>query len=1701
MTKDNKKGTKPPKHWSQYVHETVVSPTEDGSSNFTIRGGAENGLFPFVADIRSDRILLRSGKLHTDDIVVELNGHKLPGFTLWDIEALQVHIGKGPLHVKTVKPGQMLNKDLRRYLNMRFQKGSVDHDLQQTIRENLYVRTVPCTTRIPRDGETDGVDYKFLSVDEFMALEKSGHLLESGVFDGNHYGTPKPPAKSPPAQSPTSSSSSPPPPPQHQQNNSSSTSPKKSTHRPGAKPSAPGKRQRNKSTIEATTLNSDPLDEEEQRRREEIGKAEEELGDLPKDWEIAFTDQGDMYFINHVTETTQWLDPRLEQKPAKELVDCEDDGEHYPHDNCHSNKQELPYGWEKIDDPQYGTYFIDHVNRKTQYANPVIQAKEDSRRMNTNRSTGKLDLKYSTTLPRSARSSQNSIQAPPSRAFSDPDMQKGGQENGPLSRTKLPTSSVKTTSDAEWRAMFTNDPSKLDGEMIKTILNKSNRGFGFTIVGGDDSEEFLQIKSVVPSGPAHADGVLKTGDVLVFIKSQALPQPVKVLGYTHQQVVILFQAIMPGEHVELEVCRGYPLPFDPDDPNTHIVTSYAISPTSNLPGVKIPGTPSSSAFRKHNSAPPMDKIHNNIGPPSYKDTNASQTSPRSLHHDSHDTPPPPKISSGHNHRHHHRNGDSNLSRETHVKSLPDLSSPKPNEMEVSASPRAKTPTLSLNIKPNSLPLPNQVNNRGSLSSEQPSESPSSTQPEIHSIKFFKGNQGFGFTVADSPYGQKVKQILVPERCKMLREGDILVEINDEYIRDLPHNQVVNILKGCPLGTELTIVVQRGGMLKPVRSLSKIKQVKTPKTPEPRDKIEDPVRDYRTSDRNHRPLSNGPQKGEDYSSDEYDSHDNMKHPIHGRGIRSPRTVKREQEHNDERARTQHDRDGRGDRYHRDPEKVANNNSVNHGRYNDHGPNHDLDRDGDRRPNDHGNRRGDPRRPPHDDRKPVDHDRRSVDPRRPNKETDRPSVDYETRSLERKRRPRSPERERAGSRPERARTPKFDFDPRDSRLPPRSPKAERRSPPAIENGTRSLRRDPRGHHDDSRGQDSRRSRPGGENTGPRSRTPKPHLNSSPVNRSNGVSDQRPPSRAKQVPRSSSSSEEGNYIETTVFLKKLDNGFGFRIVGGIEEGSQVAIGAIIPQGAADLDGRLATGDELLYVDGQSVLGSSHKTVVTLMVTAAKSGRVSLGIRRKVSLANVPVDKNLAERRPPSQLQHQAPQSPISPTRPNGSSFPYDVTINRRPNEGFGLVILSSTLTSGSKIGRIIEGSPTDRCGKVKVGDRLIAVNKVDIMYMNHIDIVNMIKDAGLSVTLTIGPPENTAVGNSPKVNESMTNAIAMPAHIKTSDASLMQRDSFRDSPGSPVKPSPDQYRQNDSQQPASNRWRSPSESSREVGSSSRSTPQPSYDPHPNPTPYNNQQQHHPRPYQQPQQSQPAVPYNDSTRESYNRPRDYPSSLTDSYNNELRHSQYPAHQPPAHQAPPHKAPPHQAPQNPHPSHPKPYMRPQGPSGPSPGMYSQPEIEPGDYYAVELERGAMGFGFSIRGGREFQNTPLFVLRMAEDGPAALGGIVKIGDQIIEINNNSADGMLHSAAIEAIRRGGRKVKLLLRRSGPPPASDGLRGGMLKNAPHAVSNSSLQSADQALHQRYPQHHHHHHHPRNPQQRQKETFDNSWSYRSLPRGMRY
>ena len=55
--------------------------------------------------------------------------------------------------------------------------------------ERHYVITV--TTRSPRDGEVDGVDYHFVSREEFLRIRAERGFLEANEVHGNWYGTPR----------------------------------------------------------------------------------------------------------------------------------------------------------------------------------------------------------------------------------------------------------------------------------------------------------------------------------------------------------------------------------------------------------------------------------------------------------------------------------------------------------------------------------------------------------------------------------------------------------------------------------------------------------------------------------------------------------------------------------------------------------------------------------------------------------------------------------------------------------------------------------------------------------------------------------------------------------------------------------------------------------------------------------------------------------------------------------------------------------------------------------------------------------------------------------------------------------------------------------------------------------------------------------------------------------------------------------------------------------------------------------------------------------------------------------------------------------------------------------------------------------------------------------------------------------------------
>uniref|UniRef100_A0A3B4GPJ9 Membrane-associated guanylate kinase, WW and PDZ domain-containing protein 1 n=1 Tax=Pundamilia nyererei TaxID=303518 RepID=A0A3B4GPJ9_9CICH len=1227
-------------HWTNKVHESVLCRNEEGELGLELKGGAENGQFPVIGELLPGGAVCHSGKLFQDELLLEVNDTPVAGLTTRDVHAVVKH-SKDPLRLKCVKQGGVIDKDLRHYLNLRFQKGSVDHELQQIIRDNLYLRTVPCTTRQPKEGEVPGVDYNFVTIDRFMELEKSGALLESGTYEDNFYGTPKPPAEP-----------------------SALLLNVTDQLLPGARPSSEGKRKRNKSVSNMEKASIEPPEEEEEERPivngngvavtpessehedkstdasgdvgPQINPAEapgevpkddgqipkmavpkpdenDELGLLPDNWEMAYTEKGEVYFIDHNTKTTSWLDPRLAKK-AKPPEECKED--------------ELPYGWEKIDDPIYGSYYVDHINRRTQFENPVLEAKR--------------------------RLQQQQMQTP-APAFRKP--------------------------------LFTRDPTQLKGSFLSTSLQKSNMGFGFTIIGGDEPDEFLQVKSVIPDGPAAADAKMATGDVIVYIND------VCVLGTTHADVVKLFQSVPIGQSVTLVLCRGYPLPYEPEEAaNTNNNTTTIISPLGIMEQrpIMVNGRTGYDNYLDY-----LTRTARFVTDPSQDPVSAQQ-----------------QLLTGH-------------PADTHLDgSLPPTTGTTPPDSVSMASSGA-------------------------------------TQGELLTLTMVKGVDGFGFTIADSATGQRVKQVLEPQGCPGLCEGDLIVEINKQPVQGFGHTQVVELLKECPVGAETCLLVQRG---------------------------------------HYSPWKTPKQVLEQWESQQGQS---------------------------------------------SPAQTSLSAPV------------------------------------------IPH-----------------SAPFPTHHLHRASVPESASEALALAKP----------DPYDL-----------------------------------------------------------------YEKSRAIFESRHPGQPRTVfPLDSSG---GEYQDIEVHLRRQKSGFGFRVLGGDEAGQPILIGAIIEKSPADLDGRLRPGDELLFVDGIPVVGKPHRYVIDLMHGAARTGQVNLVIRRRVQAAGESCPEN--GRSPGSvSTQHSSPRSDFTygnststPQAPNAgmgntgatsdgtsNTQPSDVIISRKESEGFGFVIISSlnrpeaatTNTVPHKIGRIIEGSPADRCGKLKVGDRILAVNNQSIVNMPHADIVKLIKDAGLSVTLRIIPQEE--VSNPPSAPSSEKQSPMAHQHSPKAHPSASQPNPMpHQSPVTQLPaPTPQTYTHESS-------YRSEVKARQDVKPDIRQPPFTDY-------------RQPPVDYRHP----PVADYRQPPTLDYRHPPllDYRQLATDA-----RQFAIPEYRMP------------------------------------------PDF---DFFTVELEKSVKGFGFSIRGGREYK-MDLFVLRLAEDGPAIRNGRMRVGDQIIEINGESTRDMTHARAIELIKSGGRRVRLLLKR--------------------------------------------------------------------------
>ncbi|XP_075981885.1 WW and C2 domain containing protein kibra isoform X2 [Anticarsia gemmatalis] len=80
---------------------------------------------------------------------------------------------------------------------------------------------------------------------------------------------------------------------------------------------------------------------------------------LPDGWDYARDFDGKLYFIDHNSRKTTWIDPRDRYTKPQTFADC--------------IGNELPLGWEEAYDPQIGRYYINHVNQVTQLEDPRLE--------------------------------------------------------------------------------------------------------------------------------------------------------------------------------------------------------------------------------------------------------------------------------------------------------------------------------------------------------------------------------------------------------------------------------------------------------------------------------------------------------------------------------------------------------------------------------------------------------------------------------------------------------------------------------------------------------------------------------------------------------------------------------------------------------------------------------------------------------------------------------------------------------------------------------------------------------------------------------------------------------------------------------------------------------------------------------------------------------------------------------------------------------------------------------------------------------------------------------------------------------------------------------------------------------------------------------------------------------------------------------
>uniref|UniRef100_A0A8C0FEE8 Multiple PDZ domain crumbs cell polarity complex component n=1 Tax=Bubo bubo TaxID=30461 RepID=A0A8C0FEE8_BUBBB len=258
-------------------------------------------------------------------------------------------------------------------------------------------------------------------------------------------------------------------------------------------------------------------------------------------------------------------------------------------------------------------------------------------------------------------------------------------------------------------------------------------------------------------------------------------------------------------------------------------------------------------------------------------------------------------------------------------------------------------------------------------------------------------------------------------------------------------------------------------------------------------------------------------------------------------------------------------------------------------------------------------------------------------------------------------------------------------------------------------------------------------------------------------------------KQADTSVDSSEDGEKFN--VELTKNNQGLGITIAGYIgdktSEPSGIFVKSITKGSAVEHDGRIHVGDQIIVVDGTNLQGFTNQQAVDVLRHTGQTVRLTLirrGLKQENHIQpqedfNAAVEKDLLFQTMDSSMakDFQLTTTEEAATKAKwqrimGSNYEIVVAVVNKFSESSGLGISLEATVGHHFIRSVLPEGPVGQSGKLFSGDELLEVNDISLLGENHKDVVSILKELPIKVTMVCCRPVATHITH-PEVLESLS------------------------------------------------------------------------------------------------------------------------------------------------------------------------------------------------------------------------------------------------------------------------------------------------------------------------------------------------------------